>query len=116
MNVSTQQRKILEMCVEDGYGLWEILWGLQDLFPGSTHAELRDTAESALKELLAKGWIRLFRRNGAAGEEIVLQPEEAGPAISEQRNWDEPTSDSAQIIVGATAIGEQAYYRREKPV
>jgi hypothetical protein len=112
MKLSTPQRKILEMCVEDVYGLWEILWGLQELFPDSTPAELRDTAESALKELLAKGWICLFRRRGAAGEEVVLQPEEAGPAISEQRNWDEPTIDAEQIVVGATAVGEQAYYRR----
>ena len=114
MNLPTQQRKILEMCTEDVYGLWEILWGLQDLFPDSTRSALRNTAESALKELLAKGWICLFRRSGTAGEEVVLQPEEAGIAISDQRNWDEPTIDSEQIVVGATAEGEEAYYRRER--
>lgn len=114
MKLSPPQRKILALCTEDAYGLWEILWSLQELFPDSTHAELRTTAESALKELLVKGWVCLFRRSGAAGEEVVLQLEEAGTAISDQRNWAEPTVDAEQIVVGATAEGEQAYYRRER--
>jgi hypothetical protein len=113
MNTILYQQKILELAVEDVYGLWEILWGLQSEFPNGAQSELRREAESALRELLRKGWVCVLRRNSTTDEAIQLQPAEASAALADQSNWDEPGIDSAQIVVGATAEGERAYYCKE---
>jgi len=110
MKMNTYQQKILELAVEDVYGLWEILWRLQSEFPNSSTADLRQTAESALRGLLRKGWISVGRRSGGAGETAPLRPAETEAALVDRKNWDEPALDARQVVVGATAEGERIYY------
>jgi hypothetical protein len=110
MKLNTYQQKILEWAVEDAYGLWEILWGLQGKFPNRTKTELRQVAESEVRELLRKGWISVSRRSGATDEDTPLQRDEAEAALGEEKNWDEPATAAIQVVVGATATGEHIYY------
>ena len=72
MKLPKEQHKILEACIEDFYGLWEILWILQELSPDTPKLESRNAAEDALRKLLAIDWICLFRRSGLDGEPTPL--------------------------------------------
>ena len=110
MKLPEEHYKILEACIEDFYGLCEILWILQEIYPGTPKSESRNAAEVALRKLLAIDWIRLFRRSGLGGEPIPLNTGEVDATLSDLRNWDQPTADSLQIVVGATPGGEHAYY------
>lgn len=110
MSPSTIQFEILETAVEDFYGLWEVVWGLHNLLPDSGESGLRSVAEREIRELLAKGWVSLFRRNGAEGEERPLPPDEVESAVLDQKNWEEPKANSMQILIGATEEGERVYY------
>ncbi len=98
------------MAVEDYHGLWELLWGLRPLLTKETGADIKNYAEKAVRELLSKGWIALFRRVGATGKEIPLQPYEIEDALADPINWVEPAPEAAEILVVATEQGTSMYY------
>ena len=109
MKAIDAQKKILELATEDSYGIWEIIWGLRDLYAASSEAELRSIAEKVIREMLAKGWIRLLLRRGAMGEEIEVRPDELDSALSNSNSWKEPAANSFQLLLGITQKGEQVY-------
>jgi hypothetical protein len=111
MNTEVVNRRILELTVEDMYGLWEVVWGLRNLLPDRTDLELRDLAKSSIIGLLRKSWIALYSRIGAAGEERPVPGDQVESLLSVEDDWREPSSNSLQILVGATEEGIREYYQ-----
>ena len=114
MNQSDRQREILELAVEDLYGLWEIIWRLRSRFPDSKASELRNIAEATVRELVTRGYVVLYRRSKAPERETLLTVDEADTILSIQTSWDDPIGDSVQILIGATEEGKHAYYSLEE--
>lgn len=113
MNPATVEREILDMATEDFCGLWEIIWRLRDLSPRGLTLELRNKAESAVRELLAKGWIELYRCAGVSVEEKLIPIDELDRVLSEPASWKEPSKGSVQFLLAATPRGERVYYRKK---
>ena len=110
----TPESKILELVVEDFFGLWEIVWHLRSLLPNSTDSELRNIGESAVSKLISKGWVALYRRSSTGGQEKPVSPNEVFGILSDKESWKEPTSNSIHILIGATKEGEHAYATGER--
>jgi hypothetical protein len=113
MNRTTGKREILEMATEDFCGLWEIIWRLRDLFPQCLTSELRNKAESAVRELSAKGLIELYRRVGVSGEEKLIPIDEVDRVLSDTASWEEPSKAAVQMLLATTAKGERVYYQKK---
>lgn len=115
MRLSPAHLAVLDMAAEDYYALYEIPWGLRDLLVEHSEPELRRVAQETVRELEAEGLVALYHRIGMVGEEIPLPSEEVKPALDVEDNWNVPTaSDTAQILILATKLGEQAYYSAYK--
>lgn len=114
INISPYELKLLELSVEDFYGLWEIIWTFRQLSPDRSESELVSIARDSLKNLFGRGWVRIFSRIGAAGDVTPLQSDEVEDILSECKNWEEPTIDSVQIVIGATPEGERAYHTSKR--
>jgi hypothetical protein len=113
MKLNPAEYKILELAVDDFFGLWEVIWSLRSVFPGSNQVEIRDIAERALRELLLKGWIFLARRSAISAPEVLIQDNEVNDVLLNEETWREPTRDSMQILVAATEEGERIYYSKD---
>lgn len=114
MTLSNIELEILSMATEDLNGLWEVLWYLCTLFPNKDKHELRMTAESIVKKLLTLGLIYLCRYSSAKDEEVLLQSDEVSAVLSNQENWEPPsTITSTHIRFSSTDKGEHLYYSKD---
>jgi len=105
------REEVLGSAVEDYCGLWEFVWGLRPLLPDSSEDELRDVAESEIRELVKKGQVALYRRVSVSGDAIPLAASEIEAALARPTNWQPPSAiDSEEIVVGATDLGVRDYY------
>ena len=110
MSLSRIQHQLLELAVEDYYGFWEIIWRVRNLLPNSTASQLSEIAATALRDLLSRGWVALYRQVLDTGERTPIEPSEVEAVLADPRSWAEPTSDLTPIVFGATEEGERAYY------
>jgi hypothetical protein len=108
MNASVVQRELLSLSVEDFYGLWEVLWRVRNLYPERPDSELKEIAETAVRQLLSNGWIALYRQAGV--ERTEIRADEVDALLWDPGNWIEPTSKLSSVVIGATAAGERAYH------
>jgi hypothetical protein len=110
MTLTTVHRAILDLLVEDSYGLWEIVWRLQDLFPERSTAEVTSAAREGVQELLDAGLISVWRLQEVGGEELPVPEGEIGSELAKESNWIGPQDNGSQIRILATEAGERAYY------
>ena len=104
-NLSVEE-KALWLAIEDYSGLWEVFW---EMDPELTQTQKREIAEQAVRSLLARGWIALYRCYGVSEEEQPLPLAEYEGALSDPANWNTPTAGSVQVLIGATEEGKRAY-------
>jgi len=84
------REEVLGSAVEDYCCLWEIVWGLRPLLRDSSEDDLRDVAESEIRELLKNGQLALYRRGGVSDNVIPLLASEIEAALAQQTNWQPP--------------------------
>lgn len=107
--VAENAAQILDLVVEDDYGLWEVLWRLCGR--EYDRALARHRAAQALKHLLRSGWVELMAREGPTGAPRALNADEVTKVLSRPESWEEPGKDARQVVVSVTPAGEAAYYR-----
>ena len=101
------ERTILDICSEDEYGLWEILWRIRTVYPQLELETARALAANAVIELNANGYVTIEERTpersiavtGGAVRNLVAAP---GP-------WAEPTAGAVTYWAFATEQGRQRY-------
>lgn len=113
MNLKPEEHKILELAVEDFYGLWEVIGVLRSFFPGSDPVEIQQIAERIVKELLLRRLVTVVLRRAGSAQEVVIRDDEIEDVLLSERVWREPTADSHQILVAATEEGERLYYSKD---
>jgi len=102
------EETILDLVVEDDYGLWEVLWRLKSTEPGVSEARAIESATKAVLQMNRKGLVVLGRRS--AGGSALIPDVEVPGVLSDPDSWREPQTMSEGVFVRATASGEDAYY------
>lgn len=106
------ESKILELCTEDAYGLWELLWAARDALGPIEGSEARAEVANVIANLASRGLVALHQRRGSSGTERALSPAEISPCLGDEANWKAPSSDGLQTIVAATPEGATLYFSR----
>ena len=105
------RRTILELAVEDEYGLWELVWRLKTSDPSYTDENVVKLASATVTSLLGDGLVRLYVRK--SGESAVpVHDDDALSVLGIPLNWTEPAEGGAAVLIAATPSGEVAYYGR----
>jgi hypothetical protein len=110
MSVLTEQQiTVLDLAVEDSYGLWEVGWRFRDMYPSLSREDAHASAQRAAVELLRSGYIECVSSSNSPSPGIPLTRDEALAALREGTHWAGPASDGTQFRVHATERGEHAY-------
>lgn len=99
---------ILERAVEDYTGLWELL-PLDTSGLSSSSADSCPAVRAEVQELLKRGWITLFRGISFNGDEKVVDSE-IDEILRDKHSWQVPEGFRVHFRIGATVVGERAYY------
>ena len=99
---------ILELAVEDDYGLWEVLWRIKTIEPSLPEAEAVEAARKTVTDLYDRGLVELGRRSGCAWE--PAPPEEIRELLSTPASWEAPQSIDEGFFIRSTASGDNAHY------
>ena len=110
-NSADAERRILSSAVEDYTGLWELLWELSTARSGGVSNADRALAETALRSLLDRGWVALYRGREFAGEEQPVPAMEFDSVLAQDESWSEPAKGAIQVRVAATQAGEDEFRR-----
>jgi len=100
---------ILELAVEDFYGLWELVWRLQTRESGLSRERAVQAARSALAALHEQDLVELYR--GTKGDPLPIRAADVPALLAEETSWEEPKEGTGTLLVGATQKGEEAYYK-----
>lgn len=111
MAIPDVDRDILELAVEDLYGLWELVWRAKRRYPETSDSDVRAIVQDSVRRLLGEGLISLYRR-AAEDNFAAVSPRSAESILTDPRNWDEPRSDPLEFRVGATEQGKRQYHGR----
>ena len=113
MRLEVTERMVLSSANEDYFGLYEIIWELNSTFPQEGLGEKYAAAEAAVRSLLARGWIQLYRRKGGFNRDSpTYEPVELDTieeVLSNPVSW-YPEYANERIECTATEDGERAYY------
>ena len=104
---------ILDLVVEDFYGLWELVWRLKTCEPDFTRSEALRAAQIALGELYERGLVELH--HGSGSDSTPIASGDAYSLLADEANWGEPSKESTVIFVGATPEGKEHYSKGLNP-
>lgn len=112
MSVKAAEREILELATEDYQGLWEIRSQVEQSL-NLMEPVLRQTMVRAVRDLLKRGWVQLYRASPEAwNNATALGPPEVAAILDDVRSWDLPAGDADHLLIAATLEGERAYKRQ----
>lgn len=107
------RRAILDLATEDYYGLYEILWRLNTLFPDASLGERFSAAQTAMGLLVSGGLVDLYRTGSDSREYTRVPREIAHAKLEETAAWEPPVSREAErYAFAATSAGESEYRTR----
>jgi hypothetical protein len=78
---------VIDMAVEDWTGLWEVIWHLNTDYPELAPEQKEQTADHAIRDLLARGLIRLVNFEEIGNEEQAIPGEDTDHVLQQHRNW-----------------------------
>lgn len=87
MDAAEVRRAIVELAQEDDYGLHEILWRLDGLYPDVARDEKRHVARQALAELLAEGRVQLLLIDPVSCTRSLVQPFYWAVFLDDPQSW-----------------------------
>jgi hypothetical protein len=96
--------EVLSEVQADKFGIWEVLWRANSLFPEALMSERVAVAESVIRELQAEGLVQVLQGDPWFGPDDELWPVADVAAIL--RNWSAwiPRGDSAFWLVAAHPV------------
>ena len=102
--LTAEEREVLELVVEDYYGLWEIVWRLENVFgpyPNSAAGE----AARIVEGLRSHGLVTLWVREWTDDEPLPLGQTGHVVNLRNPSTWAVPPPDQHQILITATELG-----------
>src|SRR5690349_7493420 len=101
-NQSDREAAVLELALEDLYGLWEVVWRFRQLYPEAPDQLLQKWAADAVGRLSKQGLIDIFHMNVPAAERYPLTQKEVDELLSASGIWSPPSEQIDEYRVGAT--------------
>ena len=109
---------ILSSAIEDYRGLCDVILQLDGIYPAAPLGEKYDAADAAIRSLLTRKWIVLYRAEFGPGGERLRQDKLSGElvdqALRDPASW-HPALGEVLIELGSTKAGEKAYQAGELP-
>lgn len=102
-------KPVLWLAIEDYSGLWEAVWQLRGLHSKATEEALTARAKVALRELLARDLVKLYRCQEPYGDMSEVQGSDVNSLLAADESWREPSVGDVSIRFGATPAGQEAY-------
>lgn len=99
------EKEILSLGTEDDYGLYEIIWRLNSMYPNFSEQEKISAAAFAVRELLQEKLIELF---WSKNHELI-------PMNSTEKLPNDPKSWSPKenvVSFATTSKGDERYFKR----
>jgi len=101
---------ILSDACEDYYGLYEIIWSLNNQFPDVPEDSKREVAQEALGNLVKKRLVSLYTTTWPGGTYVAVPGHQAQAVIAAGSSWaSPPAAPTKYYCFAATPEGEQAY-------
>jgi hypothetical protein len=103
---------IMDLGTEDYYGLYEVIWALNNSHRGVSSEATLSMAKLSMASLLNRGHVKLYRTVWLNDTHEPLSDAEADSVIRRSSSWAEPAAEGAgeYYCFAATAAGEKAYY------
>jgi hypothetical protein len=113
MNMQREvEREVIDAAQTDFTGLYEVLWRLNVTMPDVRATDRQQLAEEAVRSLLLRGLIDVYRRaNGTVGAEVRLDAGDAVALLATAHAWRAPSGGSDEILFATTADGMRLYRR-----
>lgn len=102
---------LLFSVIEDDAGLWEMQWELNTQEPSVPAEERKAHALWAVRELLRRGWARLYQALEPNGELRPVPPEQIELVLGDQSSWEPVAFGEWAVRISATLEGERHYFR-----
>lgn len=101
--MSTLDRMVLDLAVEDRVGAWELIWRLQSSDIDADETLLRRTVSDMIQRGLLRA-ILLSDRDEVLDDQVPLS------TVELDGHWLEPSRGDVQLRFEATTAGEEEYY------
>ncbi|MEQ8526064.1 hypothetical protein [Gracilimonas sp.] len=100
---SDLKKEILSLATEDYFGLYEIIWGLNNEFPELSEAKKISRSKKAISELLQEELIQLYKIEVSNEKYVLIPADEIGSFLEKAESW---KPGSSYIGFTATLKGE----------
>jgi len=112
MTLDAVERCVLWASVEDFVGLWEVAHLLAGGCPDVAEENRPSVARGTVGALLERGYVRLWRREGAWGRPAPLSAEEVADALADAAHWEAPLPEAPHLLVASTPEGRALFLAR----
>lgn len=116
INPQEAVKRLLSSATEDYFGLYEVIWEFNAAFPHASIGEKYGAAEAAVRDLLGRGWIALYRRKDGFTQSSPryeqIEPEQVEAVLQNPTSWYPEYADE-RIECTTTEAGDNAYYGGE---
>jgi hypothetical protein len=104
------EAQILSNAIEDYYGIYEIVWALNSVYPAVSRQEKVDVARRVLERLIERDLITLHRMSIDDGTPPSYEPlpRHGYAAALRDDNWEPDTEEERVVFIG-TADAEAAF-------
>ena len=105
------RQSILSDGVDDYFGLYEIIWGLNAKYPDMDGSEKLAVAIPVAADMLAQGLIELYASTWTPTSHRQMNAGEAAAAIRDLVSWMPPDErGGGYVAFAATKEGERLYF------
>lgn len=112
MTLRPQDRVVLDLVVDDTFGLWEVVWRLTTAL-GKTLGSPLEIAKDSVHRLRDGGLVELLVREWADDDPVPIAESGREVDLSLDSTWDEPAPDGAEVLVTATDFGRFRLWESE---
>jgi hypothetical protein len=89
---------ILEMCSEDEFGLYEVVWSLNTAYPTVPKGDKVTASRTAMRRLLDEERVVLLRARWASNGRVPVALNEARGLIESDSAWEPPNEDTGEYL------------------
>lgn len=107
------ERIILDLAVEDSYGLPELIARVEGVQPDLSKAEVRQLVRVCVRNMVESGLLLVTRLTVPGGDEPELDHASALEALSDDLEWIDSLHWRSHARVVATERGRKRYYGSE---
>jgi hypothetical protein len=109
MTLTSVERRILWSTVEDFVGLWEVVHLIAGGCPDVADEDRGRVARTTVESLLTRGWIQIWRRDGAWGQSEPLSSDAAIAALVDAAHWSAPGDGAPNFLAASTRAGQALF-------